>query len=65
MGSLRVLDEITTAPGSAQRLQPGGEVRRLADTACSSAAPVPMWSPTTTSQVAMPTRTCKGHWRWS
>ena len=51
---------MTTAPRLGQRLEAGGKVGVSPTTACSWAAPVPMRSPTTTSPVAMPTRTCKG-----
>ena len=57
--SLRVLDEITTAPGSASACSRAARFGVSPTTACSWAAPAPS-SPTTTSPVAMPTRTCKG-----
>ena len=55
-----MLDEITTAPGSASACSRAARFGVSPTTSCSWAAPTPMRSPTTTSPVAMPTRTCKG-----
>src|SRR5208337_1428349 len=50
----------TTAPGSARACRRAARFGVSPTTACSCAAPAPIRSPTTTSPVAMPTRTCKG-----
>ena len=51
---------MTTVPGSASACSRAARFGVSPTTACSWAAPAPIRSPTTTSPVAMPTRTCKG-----
>ena len=54
----RVLGAITTASGSARACSRAAKFGVSPTTPCSCAAPDPTRSPTTTSPVAMPTRTC-------
>ncbi len=58
--SRRVLGAITTVPGSANACSRAARFGVSPTTACSCEAPWPIRSPTTTSPVAMPTRTCNG-----
>ena len=51
---------MTTVLGSASACSRAARFGVSPTTACSCAAPAPIRSPTTTSPVAMPTRTCKG-----
>src|SRR5262252_3090770 len=58
--SRRVLGPITTVPGSASACNRAARFGVSPTTACSCATPWPTRSPTTTSPVAIPTRTCIG-----
>ena len=55
-----MLGAITTVPGSASACSRAARFGVSPTTACSCAAPSPIRSPTTTSPVAIPTRTCNG-----